>query len=181
MGHTSSETEALLDALGARFAAHTHRHPGLSWSDVEARLLAQPAKLEAVFAMEQSGGEPDAVVFGGAQLAFVDCAPESPLGRRSLCFDREGWESRKEHRPAGSAAELAEAMGIELLNEAEYHALQQFGEFDLKTSSWLKTPADIRALGGALFGDRRFGRVFVYHNGAQSYYGARGFRGIVRL
>lgn len=173
----------LLHTLQRRFEAHEARHAGLRWSQVLARLDARPEALAALQAMEHSGGEPD--VLGGdeatGQLLFCDCAPESPAGRRSLCYDAAALQARRENRPAGSAVEAAAAMGIELLTEAQYRALQQLGEFDLKTSSWIATPPDIRARGGALFCDRRYGTVFVYHNGVQSYYASRGFRGALRV
>lgn len=173
----------LLEPLRERFEAHPERHAGIAWAEVRARLEARPEKVRTLEAMEATGGEPDVVGRdeGTGEFVFVDCAAESPIGRRSLCYDREGLESRKEHRPSGSAVEAAAAMGAELLTEEEYRALQRLGEFDTKTSSWLATPAEVRELGGALFGDFRFGRVFVYHNGAQSYYGARGFRAKVRV
>jgi hypothetical protein len=169
-----------LALLEKRFAAHPARHAGLAWADVAQRLSCQLHALKALQAMEASGGEPDVLQLQG-QLVLVDCADESPAGRRSLCFDRAGLDARKEHRPAGSAVEAARALGIELLDEVHYRALQAVGEFDTKTSSWLATPPELRQLGGALFGDRRYGRVFVYHNGAQSYYAVRGFRGMLRL
>lgn len=174
---------ALRRTLQARFEQHMKRHPRLRWVDVAARLEAQPAKLWSLVEMERTGGEPDVVGRDGAagEFLFFDCAAESPKGRASVCYDREGLESRKEHRPKHNAVDLAAAMGIELLTEEQYFELQRLGEFDTKTSSWLKTPAVVRRLGGALFGDRRFGRVFVYHNGAQSYYSARGFRGVLRV
>lgn len=167
--------------LRERFEAHPRRHPGVRWDDVEARL--DERALRVLQAMEETGGEPDVIGRDArtGQITFCDCSPESPAGRRSLCFDDEALAARKEARPAGSALGRAAAMGISLLDEAQYHALQELGEFDLKTSSWLATPPALRALGGALFGDRRYGRVFIYHNGAQSYYAARGFRGIVRV
>lgn len=159
------------------------RHPGLSWDTVRARLDARPERLRSLQAMEESGGEPDVLALDpiSGEIVFVDFAPESPKGRVSLCYDREGLESRKEHKPKTSALDLATEMGIELLTEAEYFELQTRGEFDQKTSSWLRTPPELRALGGALFGDRRYGRVFIYHNGAQSYYAVRGFRGSLRV
>lgn len=173
--------DQLLSSLRNRFEKHPHRHAGVPWQAVLARLEAAPAAWSALHAMEASGGEPDVIGQDGAgRLTFCDCSPESPVGRRSLCFDRAALDARKENKPGGSAAEMAAAMGIELLTEAHYRALQQLGEFDLKTSSWIATPADVRSLGGALFCDRRYGRVFVYHNGAQSYYAARGFRGLLR-
>ena len=169
----------LLDTLAARFAAHPARHRAITWQQVHARLQLQPTALHCLQRMEDSGGEPDVIAHEAAtgQLLFVDCATESPAGRRSLCFDAAALQARKANPPAGSAADLAADMGIALLDEADYQALQALGEFDLKTSSWLATPPALRALGGALFGDRRYGRVFTYHNGASSYYAARGFRG----
>jgi hypothetical protein len=173
----------LLQVLEARFAANMHRHEGIAWADVLARIEGSPGALRSLAAMEETGGEPDVIGRDEAtgSVVFCDCAAESPAGRRSLCFDREARVSRKEHAPESSAAEQAEAMGIELLTEDGYRALQQLGEFDLKTSSWIATPDDVRRLGGALFCDRRYGRVFTYHNGAQSYYAARGFRGVLRV
>ncbi len=179
----SAEHAALIKALHDRFASNPRHHAGIEWSAVEARLQAHPARLNALHAMEQSGGEPD-VIGADAQtgeLTFCDCAAESPAGRRSLCFDRMALDARKENKPAGNAMDMASAMGIELLTEDEYRALQLLGEFDRKTSSWVKTPASIRTLGGALFCDRRYDHVFVYHNGAESYYAARGFRGRLRV
>jgi hypothetical protein len=179
----SDECEQLLATLEARFEKNPARHPGVEWGEVRSRLEAQPGKLWSLNEMERTGGEPDVVGRDEAtgEFLLIDCAPESPKGRRSLCFDRKAWEERKEHRPEGSAQEMAAAMGVELLTEAEYRRLQELGEFDTKTSSWVQTPPRIRALGGALFCDRRYDTVFVYHNGAQSYYGARGFRGVVRV
>jgi Protein of unknown function (DUF4256) len=180
---SSSEREALLATLKARFENHAKRHEGLLWNEVQARLDTRPEKLWSLREMEETGGEPDVTgrdpVTG--EFLFTDCSPETPKGRVSVCYDREGWESRKEHRPKDTAMDMAEAMGIEMLTGEEYRGLQQLGEFDLKTSSWVKTPPDIRKLGGALFGDRRFGHVFIYHNGAQSYYAARAFRGVLRV
>jgi hypothetical protein len=181
---SADEREALLGVLAKRFETHAGRHKGIAWADVRVRLEAADAgKLWSLAEMERTGGEPDVVAVGPKAdgYLFVDCSAESPIGRRSVCYDREGLESRKEHRPASSAVDLANEMGIELLTEEQYRQLQTLGEFDLKTSSWIATPAGIRKLGGALFGDRRYGQVFVYHNGAQSYYGARGFRGMVRV
>jgi hypothetical protein len=177
------QRDELLATLLARFDANKARHPGLAWAKVQARLQAHPDKLGALREMERTGGEPDVVGHDkkSGEFLFWDCSAESPKGRVSVCYDREGWESRKEHRPKSSAMELAAAMGIELLTEDEYLQLQQLGEFDTKTSSWIATPAGIRKLGGALYGDRRYGRVFVGHNGAQSYYAARGFRGSLRV
>lgn len=176
---SASERDALLATLKARFEKHPERHKGIAWSAVEERLLDQPAKLRSLHGMEFTGGEPDVVGRSGAKgaLVFMDCAAETPAGRRSLCYDKEALDSRKEHKPKGSAMEMAATLGIEMLTEEEYRMLHQLGPFDTKTSSWLRTPAAIRTLGGALFGDHRYGTVFTYHNGAQSYYAARGFRG----
>ena len=175
----ASERNSLLRALQGRFEDNRGRHEGVAWASVLARLEADPAALAALARMEATGGEPDVVGRDESadRFVFVDCSSESPPGRRSLCYDGEALSARKENKPAGSAVALARAMGIELLAEAEYRALQRLGEFDTKTSSWIATPGDIRSLGGALFCDRRYGKVFVYHNGAQSYYAARGFRG----
>lgn len=169
----------LLHTLEARFQNNMHRHKGLAWREVLARLGDEARALASLLAMETSGGEPDVIGRNATtgQFVFCDCSPESPAGRRSLCYDRGALDSRKENRPQGSAVESAAEMGVELLTEAQYRELQQLGEFDTKTSSWIVTPPDVRGLGGSLFGDRRYGRVFVYHNGAQSYYAARGFRG----
>lgn len=172
-----AQRHELLDVLQARFTKHPHRHSGIDWADVEARLTKRPAALKALAEMEATGGEPDVVSQGPGGIRFVDCSPESPAGRRSLCYDRASRVGRKLNAPGGSAVEMAEALGITLLTEEEYGALQAVGEFDRKTSSWIRTPDDVRALGGALFGNRRYGRVFTYHNGADSYYAARGFRG----
>lgn len=173
------EHESLLRVLETRFGQHPHRHQGALWARVQARLTAKPAALRSLQAMEASGGQPDVVSLGtaGAHVTFVDCSPESPAGRRSLCYDRAALDSRTENKPKGSALELAATMGITLLTEEQYRQLQALGTFDVKTSSWIATPNDVRSLGGALFCDRRYGRVFVYHNGAESYYAARGFRG----
>lgn len=178
-----ADREELLSELQKRFEENTDRHKGLEWPKVAARLANDPAKLWSLSEMEGSGGEPDVVGFDNAtgEFIFFDCSPESPKGRRSLCYDRAAWESRKEHKPASSALDVAAAMGIKILTEEEYAVLQTLGEFDLKTSSWLETPSDIRDLGGAIFGDRRFGRIFTYHNGAESYYAARAFRGSLRV
>jgi len=180
---SASQRDQLLKTLKERFEENPGRHEGLSWSKVLARLETNAAALWTLSEMERTGGQPDVIAHDArsGEVTFVDCSPETPKGRISLCYDQEGLESRKEARPVGSAVEVAAAMGLELLDEDQYRALQQVGEFDLKTSSWLKTPAAIRALGGALFGDRRFGRVFTYHNGAQSYYAARAFRGALRV
>jgi len=173
----------LVKELKARFEKNTKRHKGLNWEKVQARLDKDPKKLQILAEMERTGGEPDVVAFDKktGQIVFFDCSPESPKGRRSLCYDRAAWESRKEHKPADTAVDMAAAIGIELLTEDEYRDLQKLGEFDLKTSSWVKTPDDVRKLGGAIFCDRRFDRVFTYHNGAESYYAARGFRGLLRV
>lgn len=177
------EHNALIDILKDRFAANMIRHKGLDWSDVQMKLEAKPEKLASLNEMEQTGGEPDVVGYDqqSNEFIFFDCSPESPAGRRSLCYDREALESRKAHKPESSIMDVAAEMGVEVLTEEEYRALQELGEFDLKTSSWLKTPSNVRELGGAIFGDRRFDRVFIYHNGADSYYGARGFRGSLRV
>ncbi len=178
------EREALLAVLERRFAQHEERHKGIAWAEVLERLLSNPRALWSLREMERTGGEPDVIgrdTASGGYL-FCDCAKESPTGRRSLCYDREGQASRKEHAPQHNAVDMATAMGIELLTEEQYCALQQqVGPFDTKTSSWLKTPEAVRRLGGALFGDFRYGRVFIYHNGAQSYYSSRGFRGLLRM
>lgn len=177
------ERDRLLLSLKNRFEKNRHRHQGHAWEKVLSRLQGSAAALESLRAMESSGGEPDVIGYDEAsgQYIFCDCSPESPAGRRSLCYDREALASRKENKPEGSAVDAAAAMGIELLSEAQYRELQNLGEFDTKTSSWVATPEDVRSLGGALFCDRRYGKVFVYHNGAQSYYAARGFRGLLRV
>lgn len=179
----TTERDALLHMLEVRFQRNTHRHPDVAWSAVRAKLDGNPAALRALREMEATGGEPDVVSLDGesAEYTFYDCAAESPIGRRSCCYDQEALDARKENKPAISAVAMAAGMGITLLTEAEYRALQVLGAFDLKTSSWISTPASIRALGGALFGDRRYDTVFVYHNGASSYYAARGFRGVLRV
>lgn len=177
------QREKLFEVLRSRFEKNGHRHRGLEWNKVLARLEARPDKLASLHAMEDTGGEPDVVGVDQAtgEFRFVDCSPQSPKGRTSLCYDRAALDSRKEFKPKSSAMDLAEAMGIEPLTEEQYRDLQQLGEFDTKSSSWLKTPDEIRKLGGAIFGDRRFGRVFVYHNGAESYYSGRGFRGCLTV
>jgi hypothetical protein len=177
------QREELLRALQARFEKNVNRHEGLAWAKVQARLEANAEKLWSLHEMDKTGGEPDVVGHDQktGEYIFCDCSPESPKGRTSVCYDREGLESRKEHRPKNNAMELAAAMGVELLTEEQYRELQQLGEFDTKSSSWINTPAKMRKLGGALFGDRRFGRVFFYHNGAQSYYSGRAFRGRLRV
>ncbi len=179
----AQERKELLEALKVRFEKNMHRHEGIAWNDVRARLEGNPGALRSLREMESTGGEPDVIGrdrdAGG--YTFCDCSAQSPAGRRSVCYDAEALESRKEHKPQGSAVDTAAAMGIELLTEEQYRELQTLGEFDTTTSSWVRTPPDVRALGGALFCDRRYGKVFVYHNGAQSYYAARGFRGILRV
>ena len=177
------QREELLTALKARFEINTNRHKGLDWTKVQARLEANPGKLWSLNQMERTGGEPDVVGHDKrtGEYVFYDCSAESPKGRTSVCYDREGLESRKEHKPKNTAMDMAAAMGIELLTEEQYGELQRLGEFDTTTSSWVKTPADMRELGGALYCDRRYGRVFVGHNGAQSYYAARAFRGSLRV
>ena len=173
------QREELLTALKARFEKNLNRHTGLDWAKIQSKLEANPEKLWSLNEMERTGGEPDVVGHDKktGDCVFYDCAAESPKGRTSFCYDREALDSRKEHKPQNCALDMAAAMGIELLTEEQYHELQKLGEFDTKTSSWVKTPADIRKLGGALYCDRRYGRVFVGHNGAQSYYSARAFRG----
>ena len=179
----TQKRDPLLRSLQTRFEKNLHRHPGLAWDKVLARLAGSSDALETLHEMESSGGEPDVIAYDKAsgQVVFCDCSAESPAGRRSLCYDREALNSRKENKPVGSAVEAAAAMGVELLDEVQYRQLQQLGEFDTKTSSWVATPQDVRSLGGALFCDRRYDKVFVYHNGAQSYYAARGFRGLLRV
>ncbi|MCL4860861.1 MAG: DUF4256 domain-containing protein [Caldilineaceae bacterium] len=180
---SSEQREALLRGLKARFEKNMNRHEGLEWASVLARLEASPEKLWSLNEMDRTGGEPDVVGHDteAGQYTFYDCSAESPKGRRSVCYDREALEARKAHKPENSAVDMAADMGIELLTEEQYRALQKLGDFDTKTSSWVKTPSDIRELGGALFCDRRFGHVFVYHNGADSYYAARGFRGSLKV
>ncbi|MGJ3248788.1 MAG: DUF4256 domain-containing protein [Elainellaceae cyanobacterium] len=177
------QREELLRTLKARFEKNMNRHQGLEWVKVQAKLEANPEKLWSLNEMERTGGEPDVVGHDTetGEYIFYDCSAESPKGRRSLCYDREALEARKEHKPENSAIEMAVAMGIELLTEEQYRELQKLGNFDLKTSSWVKTPVNIRKLGGAIFCDRRYDTVFVYHNGAESYYAARGFRGLLRV
>lgn len=177
------EPEKLLGTLKARFEQNMGRHAGIDWAKVEARVAAKPDKLRSLHAMEETGGEPDVVGQDkkSGEFLFVDCAPQSPKGRTSLCYDQEALDSRKEFKPKNSAMALAASMGVEILTEEQYQQLQQLGEFDTKSSTWLKTPPEIRKLGGAIYGDRRFGRVFVYHNGAESYYSGRGFRGYLRV
>ncbi|MXV16522.1 DUF4256 domain-containing protein [Hufsiella ginkgonis] len=176
------QREELLTTLKARFTKHADRHPGLDWAVVQAKLEADPGKLWVLDNMERTGGEPDVVAYdeNTGEYIFFDCAAESPKGRRSVCYDHAALEARKEHKPADSAVNMAAIMGIDLLTEEQYRHLQQLGKFDTKTSSWIVTPAHIRKLGGALFGDFRYDTIFVYHNGAESYYAARGFRGSLR-
>ena len=180
-----AEREQLLLTLKARFEEHVSRHQGVEWSSVQARLEAHPEKLSSLYAMESTGGEPDVVGYDEemAEYVFFDCSEQSPEGRRKICYDGEGQEAREKKGvyPAGNAVDLAAAMGIELLDEDQYRYLQKLGAFDTKTESWLKTPSSVRALGGAIFGDRRYGRVFVFHNSAPSFYSARGFRGSLRV
>jgi hypothetical protein len=178
-----AQREKLLGALTARFEKNMNRHKGVEWAKVQAKLEANPEKLWSLSEMERTGGEPDVVGYDttGRDYVFYDCAAESPKDRRSACYDREALDSRRENKPKDSAIDMAAAMGVEILTEEQYRELQKLGEFDLKTSSWIKTPAPIRKLGGALFCDRRFDTVFVYHNGAESYYAARGFRGSLRV
>ena len=177
------QREELLGALKVRFEKNMSRHKGLDWAHVQAKLEANSEKLRSLHEMERTGGEPDVVGHDKktGEYTFYDCSAESPKGRRSVCYDREALESRKEHKPKNSAVDLAAAMGIELLTEEKYRELQELGDFDTKTSSWVQTPTNIRKLGGALFGDRRYDHVFVYHNGAESYYAARAFRGSLRV
>jgi hypothetical protein len=180
---SAQQREALLSILQIRFEKNMNRHPGVVWDAVQARLEVFAGKLWSLHEMDSTGGEPDIVGHDArtGELLFVDCSAESPEGRRSLCYDRPALDARKANKPTGAAMEMAANMGIELLTEADYRALQQVGKFDTKTSSWLKTPDAIRKLGGALFGDRRYDQVFLYHNGADSYYAARGFRGSLRV
>jgi hypothetical protein len=177
------EGEELLNTLKARFVQNPLRHNGLEWSRIQAKLEADPEKLASISAMESTGGEPDVVGYEKKtdEFIFCDCSPESPSGRRSICYDNEALEARKKNRPRDSALNMADAMGIELLTEQQYRELQELGEFDTKTSSWVSTPSRIRGLGGALFCDRRYDTVFTYHNGAESYYAARGFRGRLKV
>ncbi|MDF1520631.1 MAG: DUF4256 domain-containing protein [Brevefilum sp.] len=180
---TTEQAESLLSTLQSRFEANIDRHPDLKWAEVQSRLESHPNKLWSLSEMARTGGEPDVVGYDEAADAylFYDCSTQSPEGRRSLCYDQEALESRKKNKPEGSAMSMAEAMGIAMLTEAEYRHLQSLGEFDTTTSSWLITPSKVRTLGGAIFGDRRYDTVWVYHNGADSYYGARGFRGSLRV
>ena len=180
---SAAQTQSLLSVLQQRFEKNKKRHAQIEWSSVVTRLEKSTSKLWSLEEMEQTGGEPDVVGVDpkNGEILFMDCSAESPSGRRSFCYDKEGWESRKEHRPENNAVDAAAEMGVELLNEEQYRYLQSLGTFDTKTSSWLKTPDSMRKLGGSLFGDFRYGQVFIYHNGAQSYYAARGFRGLLRV
>jgi hypothetical protein len=179
----ANERAELVDKLEIRFKKNMQRHKGHEWDKVQAKLEANPKKLQSLNEMEVTGGEPDVVGYDKktGEFIFYDCSAESPAGRRSVCYDREALESRKEHKPKDSALDMAAAMGVELLTEEQYRELQKLGNFDTKTSSWLKTPSEIRSLGGAIFADFRYGQVFVYHNGAQSYYAARGFRAVLKV
>lgn len=180
---SQTEREVLLSVLKERFEKNVHRHEGLEWDQVEEKLVANPEKLWSLNEMEKTLGEPDVIAYdpGTGEFVFCDCSKESPKGRRSVCYDREALESRKKHKPEHNAVDLAKAIGIELLTEEQYRSLQKLEEFDLKTSNWVKTPSNIRKLGGAVFCDYRYGQVFLYHNSAESYYGARGFRGTLRV
>jgi hypothetical protein len=182
---TTKQGEELIRVLTTRFEQNLHRHKGLKWAQVQEKLEAQPGKLASLYQMENTGGEPDVVGYDPrtGEYLFYDCSPESPRGRRSLCYDRAALESRKQNKPSNSALDMASAMGIEILTEAQYRELQNLGSFDTRTSSWLKTPQEIRKLGGAIFGDRRYDHIFIYHyhNGADSYFAARGFRGSLRV
>lgn len=175
--------DELIKTLKDRFAKNMRRHTGIDWSPVQAKLEASPEKIQALYEMERTGGEPDVVGYDEktGEFIFCDCSPETPIGRRSICYDRKALNSRKKNKPSGNALEMASSIGIEILTEQEYRALQALGEFDRKTSSWVETPDKIRTLGGALFCDCRYGHVFVYHNGAESYYAARGFRGRLKV
>ncbi|MFL1998688.1 DUF4256 domain-containing protein [Lysinibacillus irui] len=180
---THEQQEELIKTLKARFEKNNERHEGLDWTNVQAKLDANPEKLWSLHEMEATGGEPDVVGYDAKtdEYIFYDCSAESPKGRRSVCYDREAWEARKNHKPENTAMDMAKDMGIELLTEEQYRELQQLGKFDLKTSSWVQTPENIRKLGGAIFCDRRYDTIFMYHNGAESYYAARGFRGSLRV
>lgn len=180
---SSQQHEELLGILKTRFEKNISRHPDIAWAKVKARIEADTEKIYSLHQMESTGGEPDVVGHDAqtGEYIFYDCAAESPKGRRSLCYDRAAWESRKEYKPENNVLDVAATMGIELLTEAQYRELQQLGKFDQKTSSWVKTPENIRKLGGALFCDRRYDTVFLYHNGAESYYAARGFRGMLKV
>jgi hypothetical protein len=180
---TPEKQETLLNALKARFEKNMNRHKGIDWSEIETILKARPEKLWSLYKMEETGGEPDVTAYDKSkdEYIFCDCAAESPKGRRSICYDQEALDARKENKPKHSAVGMAAEMGIDLLTEEQYREMQQFGKYDTKTSSWLKTPSEIRKHGGAIFGDYRYGQVFMYHNGADSYYASRGFRGMLRV
>lgn len=180
---TKKQETELIEVLKYRFEKNSHRHKGIKWETVQSAIENQPAKIRSLYELEISGGEPDVVQFDkkSAELIFCDCSPDSPKGRRSLCYDREALNSRKEHKPKNNVVDVAMEMGVELLTEEDYRKLQSIERFDNKTSSWIRTPDEVRKLGGALFCDFRFGRVFVYHNGAESYYAARGFRALLRV
>lgn len=180
---TSEQEKSILEAIRKRFKENSHRHMNLEWEAVEEKLLKSPEKIRSIYYMEETGGEPDVVMLEDDidKITFIDCSKESPKGRRSLCYDAEALESRKKNKPSGDAMSMAIEMGIQILTEGQYRKLQELEEFDIKTSSWLKTPDNIRKLGGAIFGDRRYDTVFVYHNGAESYYAGRGLRGILEI
>lgn len=180
---SKDQREELLGVLKTRFEKNMNRHKGLAWAKLQAKLVSNTEKLGSLHEMESTGGEPDVVGYDKKTMEYIfyDCSPESPSGRRSICYDREALESRKEHKPKNNASDMASAMGIEILTEEQYRELQKLGNFDTKTSSWIKTPSNIRKLGGAIFADYRFGTIFVYHNGAESYYAGRGFRGSLRI
>ncbi len=180
---SGQEANELLELLKLRFEKNTNRHKGIDWTKVQERVAAKPEKLWSLNEMEKTGGEPDVIGLDAktGEIFFCDCSAESPKGRRSLCYDKAAWDSRKEHKPQNNALDVAKEMGLEVLNEEQYRNLQTLGAFDAKTSSWLTTPDNIRNLGGAIFGDFRFGTTFIYHNGAESYYAARGFRGLLRV
>lgn len=179
----TAQSESLLKLLKARFEKNSNRHKSLNWTEVQSKLESNPEKLWSLNEMENSGGEPDVIGYDSKtnEFIFCDCSAESPKGRRSICYDQEALESRKEHKPANSAIAMAQAMGVEILTEEQYRELQQLGNFDLKSSSWVKTPNNIRKLGGAIYCDRRYDTVFLYHNGAESYYAVRGFRGLLKV
>lgn len=180
---SAEDRTGLIATLAARFEKYISRHSEIEWEMIQAKLEANPAKLQSLYEMEQTGGEPDVVAYDDRtdEYIFYDCSVESPAGRRSVCYDRESQNARKKYTPDNNAIDMAQAIGIEILTEDQYRYLQTLGDFDTKTSSWLKTPADIRERGGAIFGDRRYNHVFIYHNGAESYYAARGFRGVLRV